>query len=122
MKIKEFEDYLREIGQRVEVVTGSDNQEYVTVRDAEIPQGGLKGTRCDVAILRNGGEPYVPPAAIHTRPALVEMTMTEPIKTQASAIGPEWQYWSRRFDRPCIPQILWAHIMTVLSDPRWKPK
>jgi hypothetical protein len=36
--------------------------------------------------------------------------------TQASKLGPDWQYWSRRFDRPPTPQRLWTHILTVLTE------
>ena len=121
MKITDLEQYLRAAGQRVETLTGADQQVYMVVKDTELPHGGLQGKRCDIAILRTEAEPYVAPAAIHTYPALVPMVWQDPLKTQPSSIGPGWQYWSRRFDRPCTPQNLWAHILTTLCDPRWQP-
>lgn len=121
MKITDLEQYLRAAGQRVETLTGIDKQVYVVVKDVELPHGGLKGKRCDIAILRTEAEPYVAPTAIHTYPVLVPMVWQDPLKTRASSIGPGWQYWSRRFDRPCTPQSLWAYVLTILCDQRWQP-
>ena len=47
------------------------------------------------------------------------MSGEEPLKTMASGIGPDWQYWSRRYDHLPTPKGLWAHILTVLGDDRW---
>jgi len=121
MRIEEFEAYLRELGKSVETIKGQDNIEYVLVHDVDITCGGLKGRRCDVAIPRSTAAPYVAPTAIHTRPALVPMFWSDPLKTQPSSIGPGWQYWSRRFDKPLTVKNLWTHILTVLSDPKWTP-
>lgn len=38
------------------------------------------------------------------------------LNTQASPIGPNWQYWSRRFDHPPTPARLWAHLDRVLRE------
>ena len=89
------------------------------MRNFKLPSGALRDRRCDIAIQRNTMNPFVPPAAIHTKPHLVPMEMTDPLKTTGSGIGEEWQYWSRRFDRPPTPKGLWAHILTVLCDDRW---
>jgi len=59
---------------------------------------------------------HIVAAAIHTRPALVPMDMNGPLRTQASPLGWDWQYWSRRFDRAPTPQRLWAHILTILGE------
>lgn len=118
MTIDEFDAYLRGLGHTVEPITGNDNQVYSVVRDFELPRGALAGRRCDIAIHRNGSVPFVPPAAIHTRPHLVPMA-GDPLKTSQSGIGPDWQYWSRRYDRPATPKALWTHILTVLCDDRW---
>jgi hypothetical protein len=91
------------------------------VRAYQILHGGLAGMTCDVAIQRVSTTPYVPPAAIHTRPALVAMDSGEPLGTQASPLGTDWQYWSRRLDRTPTPQLIWTHVVTVLNDDRWKP-
>jgi E2/UBC family protein E len=119
MTAEDFEEYLRSIGVAVETIMGDDGQPYTVVRGFAIPAGSLHGRTSDVAIHRVTTVPYAPPAAIHTNPALLPMTMDEPYKTQASPIGSEWQYWSRRFDRPPTPRGFWAHVLTVLCDDRW---
>ena len=88
---------------------------YTVIRGLEIPTGKLKGEFCDVALERISAVPFQVAAAIHTRPALVPMDWTEPLKTRVSDLGPEWQYWSRRFDRPPTPQNILAHVLTVLA-------
>lgn len=119
MTIEEFEAHVREKGYAVEVIQGSDGKSYSVVRAVELPDGSLRGRSCDIAIQRKDMVPYVPPAAIHTRPHLVPMDGNEPLKTMESGIGPDWQYWSRRYDHPPTPRDLWAHILTVLCDERW---
>ena len=119
MTIDDFDQYLQQLGMTVEVIRGDDKQPYSVVRDHELPTGSLRGRRCDIAIQRDGSTPFVPPAAIHTRPHLVPMSMDEPLKTQKSGIGPDWQYWSRRYDHLPTPKGLWAHILTILCDDRW---
>jgi hypothetical protein len=121
MTADDFEQHLRQIGFTVEQLTGADNDVYTVIRDFEVPTGALQDKRCDVAMLRVSADPYVVPSAIHTRPALVAMDGSEPVVTQGSGIGPEWQYWSRRFDHTPTPTRIWAHVLTVLCDPRWVP-
>jgi hypothetical protein len=77
------------------------------IRQVTITAGSLAGRACDVGLARCQSVPYVVAPAIHTRPALVPMDMSGPLHTQASALGPDWQYWSRRFDRPPTPQRVW---------------
>lgn len=113
MTAVDFEAYIKGLGLTVETITGADGGSYIAVLSFTIPAGGLAQRTCDVAIRREETVPYVPPAAIHTRPALLPMGT---LNTQASPIGPDWQYWSRRFDRPPTPARLWAHIITVLSE------
>ena len=115
----DFETYTRGQGYVVETIQGSDDASYLVVRDVVLPTGALQGRRCDVAIGRNSTVPYVPPAAVHTRPHLVPMDANEPLRTMNSGIGAEWQYWSRRYDHRPTPKNLWAHILTVLCDDRW---
>ena len=119
MTIDEFDTYLRSCGLTVEVITGEDGLAYSVVRDFTLPSGALRGRSCDIAILRGERVPYVPPAAIHTCPHLVPMVGEEPLKTMSSGVGPDWQYWSRRYDHRVTPKDLWAHILTVLCDDRW---
>jgi hypothetical protein len=121
MTADDLETYLSELGMTVERANDVNGNEYSVVRDYRILHGGLAGKTCDVAIQRVSTTPYVPPAAIHTRPALVAMNTGEPLGTQASPLGTDWQYWSRRLDRTPTPQLVWTHVVTVLNDERWKP-
>ena len=115
----DLEAYLRGLGYTVERVQGTDGAPYTIARNVEIMTGGLKGRRCDVGIGYVTSVPYAVPAAVHTRPALLPMAGGEPYGTQASPIGPDWQYWSRRFDRVPTPESLWVHVFTILNDDRW---
>ena len=119
MTIDDFEAYLGGLGYAVTTMQGADGTPYVVVRDVVLPKGALRGRQCDIAIQRNAMVPYVPPAAVHTRPHLVPMNGAEPLKTMASGIGPDWQYWSRRYDHCPTPKNMWAHVLTVLCDDRW---
>ena len=122
MKIEDFEAYIRGKGYTVEELAGDDEVFYSVIRNVRLPHGALTGKCCDIAIQRDQSVPYLPPPAIHTRPILVPMDMREPLRTQKSEIGPDWQYWSRRFDRRPESWSLWAHILTVLCDERWPTK
>jgi hypothetical protein len=112
----ELEDYLRSLGLAVEAAQDGSGHPYIVVRNFVIPCGPLAERTCDVALARCQTIPYVVPPAIHTRPALVRMDMTGPLKTQTSALGPDWQYWSRRFDRVPTTQAVWTHVLTVFSQ------
>ena len=116
MTADDFDDHMRRLGYAIEVITGANNAQYTVIKDITIRTGSLKGTVCDVALQRTTTVPYVPPAAIHTRPHLLPMNSSAPFATQAGHIGPEWQYWSRRYERPPTPRALWAHILTVLGE------
>ena len=119
MTADDFDAYMRGVGYSIEVVVGDDGEASSVVHDVELPNGALHGRRCDVAIQRVKMVPYVPPAAIHTRPPLVPMDMSGPLRTQNSGIGPDWQYWSRRYEHRAITKDIWAHILTVLCDDQW---
>ena len=119
MMIAEFEVFLCSLGHTVETITGHDGRAYLAVRDVVLPKGALRGRRCDIAIERSEAVPFVPPAAIHTRPHLVPMVGKPPLKTMKSGIGPDWLYWSRRYDHRPTPKNLWTHVLTVLCDDRW---
>ena len=119
MKIEDFEAHIRGKGYTVEELAGDDGVSYCVVRNVPLPHGALAGKCCDIAIQRDHTVPYLPPPAIHTRPALVPMDMSGPLRTQKSGIGTDWQYWSRRFDRRPEPWSLWAHILTILCDEQW---
>ena len=110
---------MRAKGYTVEELAGADGNSYSVIRNVRLPHGALVGKCCDVAIQRDQTVPYLPPPAIHTRPILAPMDMNGPLRTQRSEIGPDWQYWSRRFDRRPEPWSLWTHILTILCDDRW---
>ena len=115
----DLEAHLRRLGYTIERVEGTDGAWYTVALDVAIVTGGLSGRRCDVGVAYVTTNPYLVPAAIHTRPALLPMQGGEPYGTQPSPIGPDWQYWSRRFDRVPTPASVWAHVHTVLNDDRW---
>lgn len=121
MTADDLESYLREIGHPISRSVDSQGLEYTVVTGFVIPTGALKGRECDVAIQRVLTVPYVAPAAIHTHPHLVSMDATDPVKTMASNLGTDWQYWSRRFDHEATPRAVWAHVIAVLGDDRWTP-
>jgi hypothetical protein len=116
MDADELEQHIRNLGYTVESVTGNDSHTYTVVRDFSPTSGSLAAKTFDVAFLRITALPYQFPAALHTRPILVEMNSGPPLATQGSGIGAEWQYWSRRYDRPNTPRGIWAHILTVFGE------
>lgn len=116
MTCADLETYLRGLGIEVRQVTGADGQRYTVAHNVTIPAGSLAATVCDIALLCPPGDPYMVPPAIHTRPALVPMDMTGPLKTQASGVGSDWQYWSRRYDRIPTPKAVWTHVLTVFAE------
>jgi hypothetical protein len=104
--------HLEGLGWTAESLQGQDGQSYIVIRDYSITSGSLADITCDVAVQRTPSIPYVAPPAIHTRPALVPMGTRN---TQASGIGPEWQYWSRTV-REQTPRGIVTHIATVFSE------
>lgn len=116
MTNEDLENHLRAIGWDVGRMTGIDGNDYLVVRGYRIRRGSLAGTVCDVAIQRTPTVPYVAPPAIHTRPALVQMDMTNHLRTQPSPIGPDWQYWSRVVRCQATPDHIVAHVATVFSE------
>jgi hypothetical protein len=112
----DFDAYMRGLGKTVEVVTSPNGNPFTLIKSVEITTGPRMGKTCDVALARPTTNPYTVPAAIHTNPAVARMDTTGPLKTQNSELGPEWQYWSRRYEHPLSPQFIWAHILTVLGE------
>ena len=109
--------YLRGLGYTVDVAQDQNGVSYTVIRDVRVPnKGSLAGRVCDVALPRTNSVPYTVGPSVHTRPPLVPMDTSGPLKTQASQLGSEWQYWSRRFDRAPSPQAIWTHVLTVLTE------
>lgn len=112
MTIDEFEQHLVSIGHAIESVDAGGNG-YVIVKAVPISAGSHAGKTCDVGILRSSANPWEPQAAVHVRPVLVQMGTAS---SQASPLGPDWQYLSRRFDKAPTPKAFLAHILTVLGE------
>jgi hypothetical protein len=112
MTTDDFEQHLASTGHAVESAN-ADGNSYLIIKAVPISAGSQAGKTCDVGILRSTANPWVPQAAVHVRPHLVEMGKAT---SQASPLGPDWQYLSRRFDRVPTPKVLLAHILTVLSE------
>lgn len=112
MTIEELEAYLAP-KYELEKLTAGNGQEYLVIKAISIPPGGALASKiCDVAVLRSNENPWVPQAALQVRPPLVPMGQHN---TQASPLGPEWQYWSRRFDKVPTPRAFLAHVLTILA-------
>lgn len=112
MTFDEFEQHLVSTSHAVEVTSAGGNS-YVIIKAVPISAGSHAGKTCDVGILRSTANPWVPQAAVHVRPHLVEMGKAS---SQKSPLGPDWQYLSRRFDKVLTPKIFLAHILTVLGE------
>src|SRR5712692_1527275 len=108
MTADDFDGYVRGLGYIVDLLGDGQGNPYSIVRDLIIPTGSLAGRTCDVGLQRLPAIPYQAPAAIHTRPHLVPPERAGSLAIQASALGADWQYWSRRMDRPPTPKAMWA--------------
>lgn len=112
MTIDEFEQHLVSTGYAVESVSAGGSS-YIIIKAVPISAGSHAGKTCDVGILRSTDNPWVPQAAVHVQPHLVEMGKAS---SQASPLGSDWQYLSRRFDKVPTPKAFLAHILTVLGE------
>ena len=112
MTIDEFERHLVSIGYAIESADAGGNS-YAIIKAMPISTGSRAGKTCDVGILRSTANPWVPQAAVHVRPHLVEMGKAS---SQASPLGSDWQYLSRRFDKVPTAKAFLAHILTVLGE------
>jgi hypothetical protein len=113
MTVEDFERHLAQNSFAPAPLRGNDGAEYICLKSIVVAGGRLSGRVCDVAILKTPGVPWTPQTAVHVRPALVNMGEQS---SQASAIGPEWQYLSRRFDKVPTPRNFLAYILTVLAE------
>ena len=112
MTNEELEAHFRSLEWKIEY-SQVGTQRFIIVRDYVIPTGNHAGKSCDVAIERTTTVPYVPPPAIHTRPALTPLGT---LNTMQSPLGPEWQYWSRVVRVQPTPQKIVAHIATIFNE------
>lgn len=112
MTIQEFEAYLREGSFQYESAAGN-GANFVVIKGVQVTSGSRAGTTCDVGIMRNDANPWVPHSSVHVRPHFVPMGQKN---SQPSALGPDWQYLSRRFDKIPTPKNFLTHILTVLGE------
>ncbi len=112
MHVDDFELHVASTGLTVERLTIGE-QVYLHIRAVTIAGGTHAGQECEVAILRTSEAPWAPQAAVHVRPHLVQMGQ---LNSQNSPVGADWQYLSRRFDRPPTPRSFLAFLLTVLGE------
>lgn len=112
MIIGELESHLTGAGYTFETIKVPAG-EYLVVRGLAIAGGSHAGESCDVAVKRTSENPWVPDNCVHVRPHLVAMGQRN---SQASPVGPEWQYLSRRFDKPPTPRAFLTHLLTVVGE------
>lgn len=113
MSNEDLQTYLRDLGLGGEVVVATNSSRFIVARGYRITKGSLAGRQCDVGLQWSDANPYVPAPAIHTRPALVPMGTRN---TQASPLGQDWQYWSRRMTVQPTPKAIITHIATILGE------
>lgn len=115
MEQAELDQYLQNLGFKVDIVNDQAGAPYTAIRSVEITLGAFARKTCDVALARVGASPYAVASAVHVSPHLVVMGSQA---SQASALGPGWQYLSRRFDHAPTPQRIWTWVLTVLCELR----
>jgi hypothetical protein len=112
MVFNELERHVQALGFTTSRIL-ANNQSYLLIQGVPISAGSHAGQHCDVAVRDTGGNPWLPEAAVHVRPHLARMGERA---SKASPLGGDWQYLSRRFNRPPTPQTFYAHILTVLEE------
>ncbi len=109
MTLDDFDKHLLAIGKPTETIAvGGDVFTVIKGFTAS------NGNTYDVGIKRIPGTPWLPEAALHVRPHRVKAGENA---SQASPLGEDWQYLSRRFERSPTPASFIAHILTVLEVP-----
>ena len=66
-----------------------------------IPHGRFRGTEITLGFEVPGDFPSNPPGGPHIRPQLLPLNPgapAHPNRVASSSFGPDWEYWSRRFD------------------------
>ena len=87
----------------------------VILRDYQVSAGPYAGKAIDIAVPANDF-PYSAPAGIHITPQLVPNGQKN---ISQSAIGPAWQYWSRRlpeWSKDRTAKHIVSYINKVLLD------
>jgi hypothetical protein len=112
MVFAELEAHLADIGLSTGTLDAG-GQPFLVIESVRIPGGSHAGELCEVALRKSQDNPWLPEAQIHVRPHLTPMGQNS---SQASPLGPDWQYLSRRFDRPPTPRSFFAHILSALAE------
>jgi hypothetical protein len=109
----ELLEHIKAVGLTVELIAANGAGKFIVVRGFPIRGGSLDGEVRDLAWPWVPSIPYVAPTAIHVRPHAVPMGSRN---SQASPLGPEWQYLSRILRVPPTPVTVVAHFATVLAE------
>jgi hypothetical protein len=92
---------LLKLGHKAEQRTSSDGQTFVVIPSYTVELGRFAGREIGLGLLAQPDFPRTVASAIHVKadPQLLEVTDTIPDvrNITASALGPEWRYWSRNF-------------------------
>lgn len=118
MKFNEFYEFLQK-SFTTEVIKDSNKKEFFVITNYTIPSGILQGQKCNIAFEYRKNDPYLPASSIHIKPILVPMDMKDlNLRTQASSLGSDWQYWSRNFGCQvnAKPEQLWALFLSPLIN------
>jgi hypothetical protein len=83
------------------IVRGSDGHVYVVTQRYEVLHGRFAGRTIGLGVLAPGDYPRTVGSSIHvhSNPILLDQGDTIPGRRNitASALGPEWRYWSHNF-------------------------
>jgi hypothetical protein len=112
MVFADLETHLADIRLSTDTISVG-GQSFLVIKDVRIPGGSHVNQLCEVALRRSTDNPWLPEAQIHVRPHLTPMGQNS---SQASPLGTDWQYLSRRFDRPPTPRSFYAHILSALAE------
>lgn len=91
---------LAEMGYEAERVTCADGNVYVVIRGFAVPAGRFADRIIDLGLLATPDFPRTVGSSIHVRatPQLLEYGFVQNVRNViASALGPEWRYWSHNF-------------------------
>ena len=113
MTNEELVAHLKDLGLRIEILEPVPGVRFIVARDFLIAHGPLHGQRHDVGIPWQPLLPYVAPSSIHVKPHAVPMGQRN---SQASQLGPDWQYLSRVLRGQPSPAAWVVHVNTVLSE------
>jgi len=92
---------LVELGHDAIAVAASDGTPFVVIKNFEVPCGRFADRRVDLGLQATPDFPRTVASAIHIRanPQLFDSGDSVPNvrNITASALGPEWRYWSHNF-------------------------